>query len=326
MFIASVGIKDEEAKFKKVKTVLEMLPRGYIVVLLYLLSFLRRVCDKSKKNMMTATNLAIVFSPSLLRSIIVDMSIVLEDTTHATKLMTMFIEQHEKLFSDFNLLPLSRKEKVEQPPPLPKEPLPPIPLRSVSQPEMTSDEDPVISVHSQTINIASDANLTSEGSLPYKQKLRTYDSPKTRRKGASAIMKSFAEDKETKKPPEPKLPGKLDRSAFMMFEKGGNANEASSNIASPSDSSGSSPVTNSPSTSTSESSSPRARSTSTSSLNSELHPSPSLQKEQEEEEPTTEDQQLHARRIKLAKRAAYSSGNPRMKSTSVKQMFKNSDV
>jgi len=59
---------DLEANIKSVGAVLALLPRINILVMKLLLSILQRIAQKSEKNKMTPSNLAIVFAPSLLRA------------------------------------------------------------------------------------------------------------------------------------------------------------------------------------------------------------------------------------------------------------------
>jgi len=103
-FLAAVAIPDVATKVPKVRQVLAMLPPANLMVVKFLVSFLCRVSAKSEHNMMTPSNLAIVFAPNLLRPPYEGdkgLGIMMEDTPYANELLQLFINHYDELFKEF---------------------------------------------------------------------------------------------------------------------------------------------------------------------------------------------------------------------------------
>ena len=104
MFVTCSSIPQLEAQLIQIGKVLDMLSKGHMLVLQYLLMFLKRVEKQQEFNLMNASNIAIVFAPNLLRSQDNDLTITIEDTPFANELMTLFIKHYDKLFKNREII------------------------------------------------------------------------------------------------------------------------------------------------------------------------------------------------------------------------------
>jgi hypothetical protein len=92
------------------KSVLELLPPGNRTILAKLLSLLNKIDKKSSKNKMPASNLAIVFSPNILRPKVPgDLHRILEETNLCAKIIQAMIQHFSLLFHDVILMLLTFK-------------------------------------------------------------------------------------------------------------------------------------------------------------------------------------------------------------------------
>jgi len=116
MFLAAISIKDAPTKLMQTKKVLEFLPSVNLTVVLYLITFLHRVCENSKQNLMPPSNIAIVFAPNLLKDRSDDLQIMVEDAPFATELLVFFIEHYMDLFKEIKIPEAQKPKKIEPPP------------------------------------------------------------------------------------------------------------------------------------------------------------------------------------------------------------------
>jgi hypothetical protein len=127
MFMAAVGIPDEDQKLIMIKKVLKFLPNDNLKLIQVLCKFLKKVSSNSEENMMNSKNLAICFSPNLLKrrpneklDNLQQIQEMLKDAPYATDLMTLFIEKYDDLLKEVELegndkfsINLSKVEKYE---------------------------------------------------------------------------------------------------------------------------------------------------------------------------------------------------------------------
>uniref|UniRef100_G3VCY9 Rho GTPase-activating protein 29 n=1 Tax=Sarcophilus harrisii TaxID=9305 RepID=G3VCY9_SARHA len=94
---------------KKIKALLKKLPGPNYNTIEYLIGHLNRVVQKSEENKMPASNLGIIFGPTLIRPQQTDAKVSLSslvDCTHQARFVELLIANYEKIF-DVCLLPLS---------------------------------------------------------------------------------------------------------------------------------------------------------------------------------------------------------------------------
>ncbi|XP_051852516.1 rho GTPase-activating protein 29 [Antechinus flavipes] len=94
---------------KKIKALLKKLPAANYNTIKYLIGHLNRVVQKSEENKMPASNLGIIFGPTLIRPQQTDAKVSLSslvDCTHQARFVELLIANYEKIF-DVCLLPLS---------------------------------------------------------------------------------------------------------------------------------------------------------------------------------------------------------------------------
>eukprot|EP01104_Vermistella_antarctica_P009740 TRINITY_DN2527_c0_g1_i1.p1 TRINITY_DN2527_c0_g1~~TRINITY_DN2527_c0_g1_i1.p1 ORF type:complete len:606 (+),score=131.74 TRINITY_DN2527_c0_g1_i1:253-2070(+) len=101
-FLAAVAVPTDtdgtEHMVKTVKKTLGFLPVGIMMVVKFLMKFLHFVTQHADQNKMTPSNMAIVFSPTLLRPQEDDLAAVLEDTPFSNKLVELLLTNYEFLF------------------------------------------------------------------------------------------------------------------------------------------------------------------------------------------------------------------------------------
>jgi hypothetical protein len=137
VFLATIAIKDPSIKIPKLRQVLSFLPRANLMVVRYLVAFLAKVSAKSSVNMMTPSNLAIVFAPNLLRPPLSgeqEIAAMMEDTPFSNELLQTLISNFDTLFEGVESEKLSQPKLISEsqnrdrkPSVSTKKPLPPIP-------------------------------------------------------------------------------------------------------------------------------------------------------------------------------------------------------
>lgn len=88
----------QEAKLNALQHSLAQLPPAHFHTLKYLMAHLHRVTEHQQQNMMNAENLAIVFSPTLLRSPETDPLTSLTAVKYERELIELLIAHHAILF------------------------------------------------------------------------------------------------------------------------------------------------------------------------------------------------------------------------------------
>ena len=68
MFIYCMSFQETEEQISKIQNVLLLLPKGNFMVLDALIKLLRKVSQNQQVNKMSSQNLAIIFSPNILKS------------------------------------------------------------------------------------------------------------------------------------------------------------------------------------------------------------------------------------------------------------------
>jgi len=111
--LAAVGVPNSDSKIECLRKVVALLPPGNQSLLSYLIKFLNKVAAKEKINKMTASNLAIVFAPTLYRPKEETFEIVIGDSQHANSLIETFIKSYQQIFAAAEK-PVKMDEKIPQ--------------------------------------------------------------------------------------------------------------------------------------------------------------------------------------------------------------------
>jgi len=96
-----VALEREKDQIKKITDIIYHLPRGNYQTLKRILLFLRKIQEQSEFNKMTTNNLAIIFSPSLMRPPyeLKDTFVMLRHSTLATDLVSNLISNFDEIFT-----------------------------------------------------------------------------------------------------------------------------------------------------------------------------------------------------------------------------------
>lgn len=95
---------DNDERLQMIYHTLNMLPPAHYQTLKHLVQHLARVTKLQRVNMMSPENLAIVFAPSLLRSIETDPLTSLTAAKYERHVVELMIQHHEQLFTGKNVL------------------------------------------------------------------------------------------------------------------------------------------------------------------------------------------------------------------------------
>uniref|UniRef100_A0A4X2JY63 Rho GTPase-activating protein 29 n=1 Tax=Vombatus ursinus TaxID=29139 RepID=A0A4X2JY63_VOMUR len=109
---------------KKIKALLKKLPGPNYNTIEYLIGHLNRVVQKAEENKMPASNLGIIFGPTLIRPRQTDAKVSLSslvDCTHQARFVELLISYYEKIF-DVSMQPLSASSTIESPTVEPQKP------------------------------------------------------------------------------------------------------------------------------------------------------------------------------------------------------------
>ena len=82
---------------------LATLPRENVILLSYLLIFLKMVSSFSESNKMTNANLAMIFGPNLIRSREESSETSLMNASMATPILTLMMERYSECFKDVQI-------------------------------------------------------------------------------------------------------------------------------------------------------------------------------------------------------------------------------
>jgi leucine-rich repeat-containing protein 16 len=139
------GTHGDLVDFKALAAALAQLPTANRVLLLWLMKFLKKVSEKGSVNKMEASNLAIVFGPTILRQPATKAASKdeLTATSSQNKLCEVLIKNYDKLFD-------SKDEALFEAPSRPARP-----MMYTDMPEFTSEEralvEPVLSTHKEEV-------------------------------------------------------------------------------------------------------------------------------------------------------------------------------
>ncbi|KAN0011955.1 hypothetical protein ACTFIU_000174 [Dictyostelium citrinum] len=97
-FLASIDIKDKNSKISFIKSLLSALPKENYDLLQILLKFLHTIQLHSSINKMTSSNLAIVFSPTLLRPKEESLESMMTDSNSISEVVRVLIEEFHVLY------------------------------------------------------------------------------------------------------------------------------------------------------------------------------------------------------------------------------------
>ncbi|KAM9989661.1 hypothetical protein ACTFIY_005703 [Dictyostelium cf. discoideum] len=97
-FLASIDIKDKNSKISFIKSLLSALPKENYDLLQILLKFLNTIQVHSSINKMTSSNLAIVFSPTLLRPKEESLESMMTDSNSISEVVRVLIEEFHVLY------------------------------------------------------------------------------------------------------------------------------------------------------------------------------------------------------------------------------------
>ena len=106
MFICAAKFKDDEINIQKLQQVLVFLPPKNFYILNILFAFLKKIHLNSNFNKMHAENLAIVFSPNILKPNVSQgvsgeeelIGLSLENASSSNKLVVLLITQYDRIF------------------------------------------------------------------------------------------------------------------------------------------------------------------------------------------------------------------------------------
>jgi hypothetical protein len=94
-----LGVKDDEAAIRSVKSAFTLLPLRNLLTIKALSHLQRKVASYSEFNKMVPSNLAIVFSPSLFRSVADEIEVILKESQEANLLAERFITHYDEFFT-----------------------------------------------------------------------------------------------------------------------------------------------------------------------------------------------------------------------------------
>lgn len=88
--------ENREDRVAVIKDAVKSLPRVHYEVLEYLMSHLGRIVDLKEENLMTSTNCAVVFAPTIMRP--ESIARELGDTKAKNEVVTLMVEEEEQIF------------------------------------------------------------------------------------------------------------------------------------------------------------------------------------------------------------------------------------
>ncbi|EGC29951.1 hypothetical protein DICPUDRAFT_158397 [Dictyostelium purpureum] len=97
-FLASIDVRERNAKISFIKSLLSALPKENYDLLQILLKFLYTIQLHSNKNKMTSSNLAIVFSPTLLRPKEESLETMMTDSNTISEIVKILIDEFNALY------------------------------------------------------------------------------------------------------------------------------------------------------------------------------------------------------------------------------------
>mmetsp|Transcript_14683 Transcript_14683/g.41773 ORF Transcript_14683/g.41773 Transcript_14683/m.41773 type:complete len:908 (-) Transcript_14683:200-2923(-) len=126
-FLAASSVSVRESRISCLRKVIELLPPGNFRLLKLFCGLLKKIHDHAAVNMMKASNLSIVFSPTLLRAENETEQTMVSDMNTSNMLVEQFIVDYEEIFLGKEVVPGDDEElgdpedPVAMPPPLPEE-------------------------------------------------------------------------------------------------------------------------------------------------------------------------------------------------------------
>ncbi|KAK2901129.1 hypothetical protein QQF64_014769 [Cirrhinus molitorella] len=114
-----LGIDLKRVLFK-IRDILRQLPTAHYKTLQFLISHLHRVSEQAEENKMTASNLGIIFGPTLIKPRQLEAEVSLSslvDYPHQARMVDLLIKHHQMIF-DVPLSPLSPTSPTAAQPPL----------------------------------------------------------------------------------------------------------------------------------------------------------------------------------------------------------------
>ena len=110
-FIASATIEDKEERCAKLGAVVAMLPKTNLLIVTKLFEFFQKVAAHAEHNSMNASNLALIFSASLLAPKSQEPGLMLKDGALTKRVIEDMITSYEVVFKQANLQIAQEKEK-----------------------------------------------------------------------------------------------------------------------------------------------------------------------------------------------------------------------
>ena len=95
--LEAAAIPDQNGKLEAMRNAVELLPEVHYHTLEYLMKHLARVVLREKENLMTSTNVAVVFAPTIMRPI--DVMRELGDTKMKNEAVKEIVESVEVVFA-----------------------------------------------------------------------------------------------------------------------------------------------------------------------------------------------------------------------------------